>query len=628
MALVVTIVVILIIAGISINMVLGQNGLITKAQEARIKTEYSGYKEELELFNGVKAIENSEYSIKSLNAWKTGLEYNTKTEENGNIRNIITNLSNNDIDKFQVINGELLIKTTNQKELEIANSLGIKENPYSIKDGTLESVSNNKNLVKEDGTLEIPKSVSTISSGAFSGINSLKKLVVPGSVKIIEDDAFSYNYNLESIEIEEGVTSIGDKAFQYCSNLNQVKLPNTLENMGTLCFYQCKQLKEIEIPGSVERIQAYTFSGCYSLEKIKLNEGLKRIENYALAGVQITELEFPNTLETLERLSFSGVEKLENIVIKDNKNFSYKNSFLTNVNSNSIIYIAGSYLEKVENFELPSNVEKFDIDISSYSNIKALTIPKNITNIGDAANFPPSIENVIVDSENNIFKSENEILYTISDKKLIMCYSKEKDITIQEGIKTLGTYSFKQANNAENVVLPDSLENIENIVFSYTSFNYKTIKIGKNVSSISSTFKVLNYSGEVTIDKQNPYYMIENDVLYSKDKKELVCPLKEIEGTYTIDSSVETIKAAAFDVQTKIEGVIIPEGVKTLEYGAFSQCANLKRVEIPSTVTSIANDTFERCNNLSEIIVNKKENTLSGSPWGAPKGRQAVTWKK
>ena len=38
-ALVVTIVVLLILAGVSINMVLGQNGIVTKAQEARDKTE-------------------------------------------------------------------------------------------------------------------------------------------------------------------------------------------------------------------------------------------------------------------------------------------------------------------------------------------------------------------------------------------------------------------------------------------------------------------------------------------------------------------------------------------------------------------------------------------------------------
>ena len=47
-ALVVTIVVLLILAGVSINLVLGQNGLITNAKEAKISQEFSTYKEKLE----------------------------------------------------------------------------------------------------------------------------------------------------------------------------------------------------------------------------------------------------------------------------------------------------------------------------------------------------------------------------------------------------------------------------------------------------------------------------------------------------------------------------------------------------------------------------------------------------
>lgn len=44
-ALVVTIVVLLILAGVSISLVLGQNGLINKAQEAKSQTENAGANE-------------------------------------------------------------------------------------------------------------------------------------------------------------------------------------------------------------------------------------------------------------------------------------------------------------------------------------------------------------------------------------------------------------------------------------------------------------------------------------------------------------------------------------------------------------------------------------------------------
>ena len=43
-ALVVTIVVLLVLASISINMTIGENGVVTRAQQARITTELDSYK--------------------------------------------------------------------------------------------------------------------------------------------------------------------------------------------------------------------------------------------------------------------------------------------------------------------------------------------------------------------------------------------------------------------------------------------------------------------------------------------------------------------------------------------------------------------------------------------------------
>ena len=65
-ALVVTIVVLLILAGVSINMVLGNNGLITKAKDAKEQTESSTVKDEVSMMIGEWQIEKYVYD--------TGLE--------------------------------------------------------------------------------------------------------------------------------------------------------------------------------------------------------------------------------------------------------------------------------------------------------------------------------------------------------------------------------------------------------------------------------------------------------------------------------------------------------------------------------------------------------------------------
>ena len=56
--------------------------------------------------------------------------------------------------------------------------------------------------------------------------------------------------------------------------------------------------------------------------------------------------------------------------------------------------------------------------------------------------MPTSIENVEVKLGNNNLIAENKILYN-KNNELIMCYSKEKNITIQEGIKKLKKSSFE-----------------------------------------------------------------------------------------------------------------------------------------------------------------------------------------
>lgn len=140
-------------------------------------------------------------------------------------------------------------------------------------------------------------------------------------------------------------------------------------------------------------------------------------------------------------------------------------------------------------------------------------------------------------------------------------------------------------------------------------------------------FKLINYAGTVEISEGNPYYIIENNILYSKDKKTLICALYQITGSFTVPGTVENIGNLAFDAQSMQE-VILESGVKKIDESAFSQCSNLKKITIPNTVTNMGEYLFERCNNLESIVIDNKEGSISGAPWGAPKGMRAITWEK
>ena len=69
-ALVITIIVLLILAGVSIAMLTGTNGILTQAQKAKMTTELSSYKEQLELYKTEKLSENRDFLESTLTVGK------------------------------------------------------------------------------------------------------------------------------------------------------------------------------------------------------------------------------------------------------------------------------------------------------------------------------------------------------------------------------------------------------------------------------------------------------------------------------------------------------------------------------------------------------------------------------
>ena len=294
-ALVITIIVMLILAGISISMIAGDNGILNRAGESSFKTRVATIQEELEMYKSQKLMEDINFDESTLdaNAQSESLDYNTmKDGETGDITDIFPDLTEKEKSNIEIINGEIVYKTKDDKEIEWLLELGIEPNPYEIVDGEL--LSSDKNLAlmdKNTGTLRLPSTVTKIGDGAFANVSGLKTIIIPGNVKEIGANAFAYNTDLETVIMEDGVEIIGNSAFRNCTNLTIAEIPDSITEIGSLAF--CST----------------------SLTEINLSNKLKTINTTSFAYCKFSEVNIPNGVTTINGQAFIGCTQLKTVTM-------------------------------------------------------------------------------------------------------------------------------------------------------------------------------------------------------------------------------------------------------------------------------------------------------------------------
>lgn len=105
------------------------------------------------------------------------------------------------------------------------------------------------------------------------------------------------------------------------------------------------------------------------------------------------------------------------------------------------------------------------------------------------------------------------------------------------------------AVNAEKITLADLVETIQEVWLCNLQ-NVKEVNVGKSLKNIDGNFASgSNWNFTLNIDKENPNYIVENDIIYSKDKETLVGMLYKINGEFTVDSNVKTLGPRAIREQ-------------------------------------------------------------------------------
>ena len=116
--------------------------------------------------------------------------------------------------------------------------------------------------------------------GLGGALDQPSEIILSKNLKSIEDYIFN-GTNIENIEIPSTVTSIGDYAFFNCESLKSIEIPENVTNIGEYAFDYCNNLENLEIPTSVTNIEKGAFAMCYELKKIIIPTSVKYIGSEA-----------------------------------------------------------------------------------------------------------------------------------------------------------------------------------------------------------------------------------------------------------------------------------------------------------------------------------------------------------
>ena len=344
-ALVITIIILLILAGISILMLTGQNGILNRAQEAKVKNEKSQAQEEVTIALNYLQIENetSSATLTQENKRKILEDELKKSAKDSTViisgNGYKVNHRKYDFyidDNLKLIKGEKEFDTTEwdktaaPEDLFIWKSNDPNNSEYGTVIGYTENLDNYPVLrypsrcTKIGGTDIIHSNEYTFYKNDSEGkiflgsrdiTANIEKIELPSTVTEIGKYAFNgasewgYNFdNLKEISIPDSVTTIGSSAFRKCTGLTKITIPNNVTNIGDYAFWCCTGLTDVKIPNSVTTIEEGAFEYCSGLTDVKIPDSVTNIGYAAFRSCTgLTKITIPNSVTTIGESAFGGV---------------------------------------------------------------------------------------------------------------------------------------------------------------------------------------------------------------------------------------------------------------------------------------------------------------------------------
>ena len=224
--------------------------------------------------------------------------------------------------------------------------------------------------------------------------------------------------------------------------------------------------------------------------------------------------------------------------------------------------------------------------------------------IGEKPILPQTIEDlsteITEDELKEAFIDERGVKYSKDGRKLLEAPKELRGgYSVKEGTRIICNKAFSTCTSLTSIVIPNSVVSIGDGAFSGCLL-LEYISIPKSVICLNGN-PFSDWNGK--LECLSPNFIYADDVLFNKDKSEIVSFRNQNIESYIIPDSVISIGDGAFYSCSSLSNIVIPNSVTDIGNSAFSFCRSLTNIVIPNSVTAIGDSAFSDCRSLTNIVI-------------------------
>ena len=271
----------------------------------------------------------------------------------------------------------------------------------------------------------------------------------------------------------------------------------------------------------------------------------------------------------------------------------------------------GKFSELYINATLSGTTALPDRFVSGMSNLKVITLPKELTSIGGSTFYycssltSISLPEGVTDIRGQAFQNCSSLtsinlpekLTSIGGSAFENC-SSLTSISLPEGVTSIGGRAFSGCTALTSIKLPEGMTSIEEGAFGDCAA-LTSISLPKELTSIGN-YAFGGCAALTSISLPKALTSIGNSAFYG------CATLTSI----SLPKELTSIGNYAFENCIALTSISLPEGVTSIEYSTFRGCAALTSISLPEGLTSIGSDAFSGCAALTSISLPEKVTSI------------------